>query len=532
VLEDTYFYLLPKQHFLEICDRHEAFTEYFTDIFGKRMLDRSYADIVAQSMRPKQDGLQFFSQPVANIFTQNAVTGDTALNIQGAARLMRDRKISSLFIVDDRDRCKGVVTERDLTEKVIAAGYGIDRPVADIMSSPVRTISDQALLFEAMMVMMQEDIRHLAVVGADDQFVGVLSSRDLLAAQGQSPLFLLREISEAAGFEEVVSRHQQLPKMVGSLITGGAKARNVTRFITAISDAILEKIIGYALDEHGPPPARFAFIVMGSEGRREQTLKTDQDNAIIYEDVPDGDEPGVRDYFLKFGDTVCTMLDRAGYDFCKGDVMAKNPRWCQSISAWKDDFSQWIHAAEPEDLLQASIFFDFRLGHGDSDLVDTLRRHLFGSLGGWAGFFRHLTINTLRFKLPIGFFRNFVVESKGKHRDAFDIKGVMSPIVDFARIYALKHRMEETNTLERLQQLNLKKVLSHEEFEELDKAYSFLLQIRFFRQVTMAVDEKAPPDNYVNPKKLTGIEQKMLKEIFRRIEKFQTKLEFEFVGMV
>jgi CBS domain-containing protein len=202
------------------------------------------------------------------------------------------------------------------------------------------------------------------------------------------------------------------------------------------------------------------------------------------------------------------------------------------LSTWKAYFSAWIHAAEPEDLLQASIFFDFRHGYGATALIDALRRHLFDSLEGWSGFFRHLTENALHFKPPIGFFRNFVVESKGEHRSTLDIKSAMTPIVDFARIYALKHKIEETNTLERLNHLQLKKVIAATEYEELEKAYGFLMQLRFVRQVTAVIDEKTAPDNYINPKKLTSIEQKMLKEIFKRIEKFQTKLEFEFTGLV
>ena len=532
VKEDSYFYLLPKKHFLEVCSRHEEFTEYFTDIFGKRMLEKSYAGIIAQTARPQEDELLFFNQPVSNLYSPDPVFGDSGLTIQETAAIMQRKNISAVFIRNPAGKCTGIVTERDLTNKVVAAGYDAMRPVADIMSAPVRSVSDESLVFEALMIMMQDDIRHLAVAGADGRIVGVLSSRDLMAAQGQSPLFLLRQISEAEDMDGIVERHNQLPSMVRSLITSGAQAGNVTRFITAVSDAILEKLISYVMDEVGPPPARFAFLMLGSEGRREQTLKTDQDNAIVYEEGSGESGDAVQDYFLEFGRRVCTLLDRAGYAFCTGNVMAQNPQWCQPLAVWKQNFSSWIHAAEPEDLLQASIFFDFRIGYGDPDIVEELRTHLFDSLQGWSGFFRHLTINTLHFKLPIGFFRNFVVESKGKHRDAFDIKGAMAPIVDFARIYALKHKIGETNTLERLKHLSLQKVLPPEDYEELEKAYSFLLQLRFARQVTMTVDEKRSPDNYIYPKKMTGIEQKMLKEIFRRIEKFQTKLEFEFIGIV
>lgn len=532
VTDKSFFYLLPKQLFLDICNRFEAFSEYFTDTFGRRMLEKSYAVIIAKTLQSQEEGLQFFNQPVASIYTRQPVFGNIEMTIQEAAQLMSREKISSIFLKTAAGKCVGVVTEKDLALKVIATALNVKRPVMEIMSSPVQTIPDQALIFEALMLMMKADIRHLAVIDATENVVGILSSRDLLSAQGQSPLFLLREISEANSMTQIIEHNRRMPQLLRSLITSGAKAQNLTRFITAVSDAILNKVMAYTLDELGQPPAPFVFMIMGSEGRHEQTLKTDQDNAIVYENVDKKDEPAVREYFLKFGEKACALLDQAGFEFCTGGVMAQNPKWCQSLSTWKAYFSAWIHAAEPEDLLQASIFFDFRHGFGATVLIDALRRYLFDSLEGWSGFFRHLTENALHFKPPIGFFRNFVVESKGEHRSALDIKSAMTPIVDFARIYALKHKIEETNTLERLNHLQLKKVISAPEYDELEKAYSFLMQLRFVRQVTAVIDEKTAPNNYINPKKLTSIEQKMLKEIFKRIEKFQTKLEFEFTGLV
>ncbi len=530
VTEDAVFYLIPKKKFLEVCDGSQTFTEYFTDTFGKRMLERSYAAVIAKTNQPQEEGLVFFNQPISSIFTRTPIFGDVRLSIREAAEKMSTENISSLFLKDADEQCTGVITEKDLTQKVIAVGYDTMRPVADIMTSPIQTVSRKALIFEVLMKMMTSGIRHIAIIDDDDQIVGILSNRDILTAQGQSPVFLVREIATATSMEEIVDRHHKLPRQIRTLISSGANAKNLTRFITTISDTILNKLIGFALERRPPPPARFAFMIMGSEGRNEQTLKTDQDNAIIFEDVPKESEPAAQAYFLEFGETVCTLLDEAGYSFCTGDNMAKNPKWCLPLSSWKKNFSKWIHAAEGEDLLQASIFFDFRTGYGDKALIDSLRAFLFKSLKGWPGFLRHLTENAMYFKPPIGFFRNFVVESKGKHRDKFDIKSAMTPIVDFARVYALKNHIEETNTLGRLQQLHLRGVLKSEEYDELEKAYSFLLQLRFVRQVTAMVDEHEAPDNYINPKKLTRIEQKMLKEIFNRIEKFQAKLEFNFIG--
>ncbi len=530
--ETTYFYLVPRPVFLDLCQRDETFSEYFSDTFGKRMLDRSYAEIVAKAMEPQESALQFFNRPVSSCYNPHVLSGRTDLSIQEAARMMSERKCSSILIEDAEGNYEGILTDNDLRTKVIARGYDIQKPVKNVMTSPLKTIPTGAQIFETFMMMMRDGIKHLAVTDTDDRVVGVVSNRDLLAAQGRSPFFFIREIAETHGVEALRDKYRQLPEIVHHLIQGGAKSDNINSFITSISDAILEKLVADAVREAGEPPCRFVFMILGSEGRKEQTLKTDQDNAIVYEDLRETDAETAGKYFLKLGETVCNWLDYVGFDFCEGGVMAKNPKWCQPLAVWKGYFSSWIHTAEAEDLLQASIFFDFRTGYGDASLVSDLRRFLFSSLGGWPGFFRHLTENALHFKPPLGFFRNFVVESKGQHRNKFDITSAMTPIVDFARIYALKNTIAETNTLERLHGLYLKNSLSWDEYNELDQAYRFLMQIRFVRQVTAVLEEEASPDNYVNPKTLSGIEQTMLKEIFKRTEKFQGKLNFDFIGII
>jgi len=528
--EDAQFYMLSGEDFIDICKQHESFSDYFTDTFGKRMLDRSYAEIITSSFKPTEEATQFFNLPVANIYNQELVACDLNLPIQAAAAIMTEYNSSSIFIREPGADLVGVVTDNDLRKKVTATGLDILQPVSEIMSAPLHTISSNALVFEALMEMMQHNIKHLGVRDSNNQVAGVITNRDLLKVQGQSPVFIVREIAGAKLINQIVQIRQQVPRLIQTLINTGAKAQNITRFLTTVSESILKKIIGFALDEMGPPPAKFVFMVLGSEGRQEQTLKTDQDNAIIFEDVPDSTSEEVRAYFLSFGEKVCSSLNDAGYDFCKGGVMAQNPQWCQPLSRWKKYFSKWIHTAEPEALLQASIFFDFRGAYGEMDLIDRLRQHLLTSLDGWPGFFRHLAENALYFTPPIGFFRNFLVESKGEHRDTFNIKAAMQPVVDYARIYALKYNIGETNTFERIDQLlNLEKI-SIQEHNELETAYSYLMQQRFATQVKTSMEENGQPDNYINPKHLSRIEQTMLKEIFKRIEKFQGKLSFDFTG--
>lgn len=528
--EDTSFYILPQAKFRELCDSHDTFSEYFTDTFGKRMLDRSYAETVAKSLRPKEEDLRVFNLGISGLYTQNIITCSEDTTIQEAAVKMSDNRCSSIFIEGLTGGVKGIITDNDLRSRVIATRHDTGRPVAEIMSTPLAVVASGATVFEALMVMMQKGIKHLAVADIPENVVGILTNQDLLQLQGQSPLILIREINEAQTIDAIIDKHAKLPRMIQGLINSGAKADNVTRLITTLSDAILKKVVAFTLNECDPPPVKFVFMILGSEGRKEQTLKTDQDNAIIFEDVTAENLPATRDYFLKLGEKICGHLDRAGYAYCKGGIMAQNPEWCLSISEWKRKFKGWIHSPQAEALLNASIFFDFRSGYGEGELIDELRKFLFGALGGWPGFFRHLAENSLYFRPPLGFFRNFVVESKGEHKDAFDIKAAMQPVVDLARIYALKNKIDETNTLERLQQIYQAKSLSWSEFHDLEQAYRFLLQLRFVRQITAIVDENKAPDNYVTPNKLSRIEQTMLKEIFKRIQTIQTKLEFEFLG--
>ncbi len=529
VTEDSYFYLLSKKDFLNLCDRYQAFTEFFTDTFGKRMLDKSYAQIIARSMEPSREVMPLYNQQVLRICNRNPLKGKPDMTIQEAARLMQAENSSYMIIEAGDGHQAGIVTESDLTRKVIATGYDISRPVAKIMSHPLHAVDSRALVMEALMAMMKHNIKHLAVTEPGGKIVGVFSHREMLAAQGQSPVVMLKEISVAESPQELASQYRRLPAIVSGLIRNGAYARNINHLITAVSDAILKKLLHLVLNEIEPPPVGFAFMIMGSEGRGEQTLKTDQDNAIIFADS-DLPQDEVKSYFLKLGTAVCDCLDMVGYRYCQGKIMASNPKWCQPLSVWKQYFSNWIHAAGAQDLLQASIFFDFRTGFGHQELVQELKSHLFGAVSNWSGFLRHLTENALHFKPPLGFFRNFVVESKGAHRNSFDIKQAMQPIVDFARIYALKYGVRQTNTLDRLYQLYLQGALNKEEYEEIEKAYSFLMQLRLVRQAN-AMRQGQEPNNFINPSRLTRVEQTMLKEIFKRIEKFQSKLNFEFIGI-
>jgi len=245
--EDSYFYILPGDRFLDVCRRHQVFSDYFTDTFGKRMLDKSYASIIKRTAQPKVETASFFNQPVSTLYSNRIVSCSADSTIQNDALEMSRHHCSSILVTSNEGEYVGVVTDSDLRNKVIAKGMDTHHPVSEIMSPTLYGISTQAPAFEAMMEMLSRNIKHLAVSDSSGRMVGVISNSDMLAAQGQSPFFLLREIKSALTPEEVFNKHNRIPSILSNIISAGAKSQNVNALITTISDAILNRLIHFAI---------------------------------------------------------------------------------------------------------------------------------------------------------------------------------------------------------------------------------------------------------------------------------------------
>ena len=531
VLENSKLLALDVDKFLNLCQEYDDFKSYFTDAIGRLMLNKSFAGIIARQTKDKEFNLPFFNQPISAIFRPNIITCPQDATVHEATQKMAKNKTDSVFIKGLKGGVDAIVTDADLKTKVIADQLDLNQPAATIASSPLVTIPADSQVFEAFLKMSQENIKHLAVTSKTNNIIGIISDKDLITAQTDSTYLLIKTIKAAESIHQLENIHAKMALMLLDPIRNGANPEYVTRLITTISDAILDKIIALSINELGPPPCKFAFMIMGSEGREEQTLVSDQDNGIIYEDLKsDKDKAVAEDYFSKLAELVCNQLDIAGYKFCTGECMAKNPKWCQSLTNWKKNFHHWIYNSEPEDLLNASIFFDFKGAWGDLKLTDQLKSFLLGSIEKRPGFLRYLTENAMYFKPPIGLFGKFVVETKGEHKDLLNLKWAIQPIVDFARIFALKHGITQTNTLTRLFRLYTKHVLNNDQYIDLVQSYNYVMNLRFLRQITTIVDEEKEPDNYINPNNLSYLDQAMLKELFKKVEKFQGKLKSEFIG--
>ncbi len=474
-----------------------------------------------------QASLMFLHEPIApNV--REAVFCDWRETVSKAAAAMTARGSSAAVVLTDTQPV-GIVTDQDIRARIVAGGLSTDRPVFEIMSSPLVAIGERALVFEAILAMREKNVDHLLVRDEAGLVAGILQHRDLLLFQRYSLAVLTQSIRQARTVEQIVAARQDLPKLVKALIDGGAKARNVTRAVTAVSDAVVEKLIDFGQAALGPPPARFAFLALGSQGREEQTLATDQDHAVVFENVSEEARPGVQDYFQKLGEIVSGGMEKAGFPLCLGKIMADNPRWCQPLRAWMGYFEDWLRTAEPQDILDIQIFFDFRTVVGEKDFALELRRHIDRILNQEPPFLLHYARASLQYKSPLGFLGHVVLGSTKDGARTFNIKDALLPVVNFARLYALRHGVQEMNTLDRLHALFEIGTLKRALHDEAVQVYDYLMQLRISAQAR-AADRGLAPGNEIDPKELTHLEETLLKQALTQIANIQKKISFDFLG--
>lgn len=476
-----------------------------------------------------QTSLMFLNEPIMHS-VKNIVSVDMNTSMRKAAGIMSKNNSSAILVTSENSKeVIGIVTDHDIRERLIAANIDLNLPLYKIMTSPVVSISSHAFIYEAILLMNEKGIRHLAVNDEKGNTLGIIRDRDILHLQVYSPVYLTSVIKNSKNIDEIIERKSNLPMLVKSMIDTGAQPKNISRVIAGISDLILNKCIDFASEELGKPPVKFVFMAFGSQGREEQTLVTDQDNAILFEDTDKEAEKSIHEYFIKFGEKICGWLDQAGYTFCKGDVMAKNPKWCQPLSQWKKYFTNWITTAYPQDFLEFNVFFDFRGIWGEKKFIDELRIHVNQLIQDKPSFLLLFAQNSLLYKPPIGILGNIVMESSGENPGKFNIKDAMMPIVNFARIYALKNNITETNTIDRINKLYDENHLKKSTHDDILITYNYLMQLRMKHQA-LSVSENVKPDNFINPKKLSHIEETMLKQAFSQISIIQKKISFDFMG--
>lgn len=458
-----------------------------------------------------QSATHSMNQPVGDAAREVPVVPMNTTIFKAAERMTRSDSNALLVTSESKDLI-GIVTDKDLRRRVLAAGLHMDEPVFKIMSSPVISVNASSHVFEAAMLMQRHKIYHLAVVKNGDNLV--FSSEELLQLQRNSHLFFLRQIEEAGDKHELKEYHDDYRNMVEAMIPGGVNALTVSRFLTGGADAAAKKIMELVLEEIGEAPCPFSFIQFGSWGRQELSFLTDQDNAIIWADSGNGTE--VKEWFVEFGKKVCTLLDRFGYNFCNGGNMAMNPQWDMSLPEWKEMFHQWMSKPEPNEVLKVQIFFDFRSIFGDNGLAAELRRGILKDAPQRPVFLWNLAQGCVSYKARTAL-----------EGDTFDAKHALRPVVDYARLQALTRGIGETNTLGRLHRLYEKGIIDAKQYRSSYQIFEYLSQMRLRHQYELQ-EKGYPPDNSIVLAELSEIDRDSLHRLLDQTQSLQNWVKREY----
>lgn len=526
-VEDALCYSIPGTVIQELASRYPEFSEYLVRISITRYLDRSLKELKDQTNLMGHTERLLYSLAIKDVVSSPIVvcTGETS--IREAARLVASAQTTCLAVVDADGRAVGIVTDRDFTRRVLACGLSLDLPVTSIMSAPVVSVESTARLFQALLAMISKDMQHVLVT-EEGMPKAVLSSHDLMLLQGKSPLTVARHLKEQKSVKGLSEAQKKIMELLPLLLREGARVSHITQVVSEINDGVMTKILEFAEAELGPPPVPYCWVVLGSEGRREQTFKTDQDNALIYADPDESNASTAREYFARFSLYVREALASCGYPPCEGDYMASNPRWRQPLSSWKNCFRTWITGADLHSVEDALIFFDMRPVGGDTSLFQALAASVREALQD-ASFFKSVFAHiSIHHKPPLGFFRAFVVDRSGEHKQQLDIKTFgTTPIVNAARLLALDAGLEATNTVDRLSAPVSLTWLDDVLRRDLLEAFELLTLLRLEHQLQQSRAAQ-PLSNYVSPDSLTQLQRSLLKEAFRTIARAQAAITDRF----
>jgi len=522
-VQDTICYLLPKARLTELTTSHPAISEYLLQFHLTKYLDMTSREIQGKSLFLGGSDHLLFTTSVGEICRHASTVVTPGTSIRQAAKRMAEERQSAALVIGGGGGPIGILTDSDLRTKVVAQGLSGDLPVSQVMSQPVVMVDEKDPCFEVVLKMLQDDIHHVAVL-REGLLHGVVTNHDFMVLQGRSPLAFSEDIERQTSLEGLAPVSQKALTIIGALLREGTKATNIIRIISELNDRVVRKVLELAEQEFGPPPTPYCWLCLGSEGRKEQTFRTDQDNALVYADVEEYRQAKVTDYFRRFSVYMRNGLVRCGFEACPANYMASNPDWCQPLSAWKRYFSRWISEPSPEAVLNSLIFFDLRPLYGEESLAWELREHYIRLIPEYPSYLGFLANMLARNRPPIGFFGGVAVERSGEHKDGLNlkIKGV-APLVDIARFFSLEKGIRHASTMERLEALRSTTSLVAEQVDELVHAFEFVTLLRVHHQFKQ-LEAGQPIDNFIRLDSLSNLERQSLKNAFRLIIKIQDQV--------
>lgn len=529
--EESILYAIPIEVFKPYVSKNQDVLNFLLESFASNTRNphskENKGKLISENViyNEQTTEIQYY-QPIK--YTKNPITAKATHIIRDIAQKMVENKIGSIII--ERNKLPiGIITDKDLRSKIATGLFPIDVEAKQIMSSPVITVAENLSVAEAQIIMLKYNVGHLCVTidgTIHSEIKGIISEHDIVVAQANNPGVLLKQCKRATKSSDLKMIREKLTDLIQQSLDKNIPINHLCSITGEINTAISKRAIELAIEKIGtPPPALFSWLSMGSQGRKEQLLLTDQDNFIVFEDVSEKEYDKVKSYFLQLAERVTKILNKVGYGYCPANMMASNPLWCKSLTDWKKQFNLWINAPGDNGILMCSIFFDYDLVYGEESFIDKITQNIFENTHKNELFFAYLGADAIKSPPPLGFFKQFIVESDGENKDSFDIKTrALLPLIDAGRLLTLNKEIRNINNT----YLRYKKLAELEpQNEELYEACAdaFLTLLTFRTEVGLLNENSG---RYLNLKELSKLDKVKLKNSFSPIQGVQDLIKTRF----
>ncbi|MDC9496481.1 MULTISPECIES: DUF294 nucleotidyltransferase-like domain-containing protein [unclassified Pseudoalteromonas] len=510
VQKEGIVYMLEQTHFDFLRHQYKPFEQYFVRAHANRLLSSHY--------KSKNDS--WSERRISELMTRTAITLAPDASIRQTAKKMKKHGVSSIMITEHAILV-GVVTDRDLRNRVLADEVDPQDAVSSIMSAKPKFIFENNRVFSALHLMLKYNIHHLPVLDENHKPLGMLTSTDLLRQQKSDPVQLIGRIYKAHSIADLKRYAGEIPELLRSFSYNIEDISLIGKLLSGLTDALTSRLIHLFQEENGAAPTSFCFICFGSQAREEQTLHSDQDNGLL---LPDDLSEQHQAYFKHMGEFVCEQLVECGIRRCPGNIMASSDECRMSVSSWCERFFKWIKSPTPNAMLNCKIFFDLRFIEGSNALYSGFCEQL-NRISRDELFYAAMATDIRASSVPIGLFNKLKTQKNDNNHKYIDLKkrGVVI-INDIVRLYALKAGIKRANTQERLDALLKHSLLNKDDIYNLKDCWRFLTQLRFSTQI----NEEGLPSNCINPDKLSSLERHQLKEAFYLVKQAQQAAAFKF----
>ena len=534
-LEESILYLVPIEAFKPVTINNPKVGEYLLSSLASNTHTPYYTDPVTHITTGQAIDLITDIHELQTVnYNKKLVSCDAQTTVKELAELMNQHQVGSVLVLD-QEKPEGIVTDKDIRVKIATGRWGVDIPVKQIMNSPVICYPKSLTASQAHLAMMKHRISHICITEdgtPNSRAIGMVSEHDLIVSQGNNPYFLMKAILRAKRTKELKKIRRNITALLERYIESNLPVTHISRVMFELNDATIKKCIEMGIRKlNSPPPCKFAWMSLGSQGRKEQLLLTDQDNAIVFEDQDPDTYQATQAYFITLAKNVNKRLLKIGFEYCPADMMAGNPKWCLSLEEWKKQFSDWVRSPVDDNILLCQVFFDYDISYGELELVNSLADHIFKETNNLPIFKANLARSALLNPSPLGFFRQFLLETNGEYKDFFDLKKrALMPVTDAARLLILDHKVKNiNNTFERYDKLAELEPQNKELYLAASYATKVLLKFRT-RQGLMHHDS----GRFIDLRSLNKEERMKLKRCFNTISDLQDliKLRYKLVNLI